>query len=78
MRLDVWAVMARHPDDGRWQPIGTNPTEEGAWNVATEAVDALTLSHSFGPEHMRRAAHELCESIRVIPATLQFEEDDLG
>jgi hypothetical protein len=77
MRLDVWAVMARHPDTDEWNPLGTNATEEGAWNVANEAVDAITLSHSFAHDRTRRAALEMCESICVIPATLVFDEDDL-
>lgn len=78
MQIEVWAVMARHPDDGRWNALGTNPTEAGAWSVAAEAVDAINLSYSISPDRIRRAALEMCQSIRVVPATLVFDEDALN
>ena len=77
MRLDVWAVMARHPDTGVYTPLGTNATEEGANHVAAEAIDAITLSHSFGPKRQRLAAAEMCASIKIIQAVLLYDDGDL-
>lgn len=73
-RLDLFAVLARHPETGELLPFGINGTEDGAYKVAAEAVDAVTLSHSILPPAKRLAAVALCETIRVVPAVLLFEE----
>lgn len=72
-RFDLFAVLCRDPDDGSVQVLGTNATEEGAWHVATEAVDALSLSYSLHPERFKQGLQDMFDSIIVVPAVVMFD-----
>lgn len=75
--MEVFITILRDPNTGQWVPIGCNVTEDGAYMVAAEAVDAVSMSMQFSPDHQRRAAIEMMDSIRVVPASLLIDKGHL-
>lgn len=77
VRMDVYVTLILSPDTGCWVPLGTNATLDGALAIAEEATDALMLSLAIAPERMRQGAEQIIDTIKVVPAVLFIDEDDL-
>ena len=77
-RFDVFAVLCRDPETDRIRVLGTNETAEGAWDIASEAVDAISLSYSLHPARFKRGIQDLFDSIDVVPAVIMFDLASLG
>jgi hypothetical protein len=73
--MEIWVIMAENVF-GQRVPTGLAQTEAGAYRVAQEAIDALSLTISLGASKSQVAAAErIFETIRVRRARIELLDE---